>query len=180
VYRPDLSPKKDETSRHRLTAKLNHHPYSVSSRRSTWLEVGASKIRRRVATAKHPFIGLKLLLRESLEAKTVGGASTLKEERKPRPVASLTARSEPYNRKAIHASGLNHALMRNEIEIAENDVAARNYGSQRRHRGRHGIVTGKANVFGFCSGAPTFVPKRETRSLWLPALVVAVLGVNRF
>jgi hypothetical protein len=30
-------------------------------------------------------------------------------------------------------------------------VAARTHGSQRRHRERHWIVTGKANVFGFCS-----------------------------
>ena len=46
--------------------------------------------------------------------------------------------------------------------------------------GRHRIATGKANVFGFCSGAPPFVPKRKTRSLWLPARVVAVPAVSRF
>jgi hypothetical protein len=58
------------------------------------------------------------------------------------------------------------------------DVTARNHGSQRRHRGgsdRHR----QANVFGFCSGAPPFVPKRKTRSLWLPVWVVAVPAVTR-
>ena len=49
---------------------------------------------------------MKLLQREALEAKAVGGASTVKEERKPRPVVSLTARSEPYNRAVLHASRL--------------------------------------------------------------------------
>jgi hypothetical protein len=117
--------------------------------------------------------------REALEAKAVGGASTVKEERKPRPVVSLTARSEPYNQTAIHASRLNQARMRNGMEIAESDVAARNHGSQRRHRWRHRIATGKANVFGLCSEAPPFVPQRKTRSLWLPARVVAVPAVSR-
>ena len=51
-------------------------------------------------------VGMKLLQREALEAKAVGGASTVKEERKPRPVVSLTERSEPYNRAALHASRL--------------------------------------------------------------------------
>jgi hypothetical protein len=45
-----------------------------------------------------------LLQREVLEAKAVGGASTLKEERKPRPVVSLTERSEPYNGTVLHTS----------------------------------------------------------------------------
>jgi hypothetical protein len=92
---------------------------------------------------------------------------------------TLTARSEPYNRKAIHASRLNQAQMRIGIEIAESDVAARNHGSQRRHRWRYRIATGKANVFGFCSEAPSFVPERKTRSLWLPARVIAVSAVSR-
>jgi hypothetical protein len=32
---------------------------------------------------------------------------------------------------------------------------------------RYRVATGPANVFGFCSGAPPFVPQRKTRSLWL-------------
>jgi len=45
-------------------------------------------------------------------------------------------------------------------------VAARNHGSQRRHRGRNRIATGKANVFGFWSGAQPFVTQRKnTKSL---------------
>ena len=44
---------------------------------------------------------------------------------------------------------------------------------------RYRVATGQANVFGFCSGAPPFVQKRKTRSLWLPALVVAVQAVSR-
>ena len=120
--------------------------------------------------------GVTLLQREALEA-SPGAASTVKVEAVV--CTTLTARSEPYNRKAIHASRLNQARMRNAIEIPENDVAARNHGSQRRHRGRHRIATGKANVFGFCSGAPPFVPERKTRSLWLPARVFAVPAVNR-
>lgn len=60
--------------------------------------------------------------------------------------------------------------------ITESDVAARNHGSQRRHRERHRIATGKANVFEFCSGALPFVLKRKTRSLWLPAQMAAVIG----
>jgi len=39
---------------------------------------------------------------------------------------------------------------------------------------RDRVATGKANVFGFCSEAPPFVPERKTRSLWLPARVIAV------
>jgi hypothetical protein len=48
--------------------------------------------------------------------------------------------------------------MRGKVVMALGDVAARNHGSQRRHRWRYRIATGKANVFGFCSGAPLFVP----------------------
>jgi len=44
------------------------------------------------------------------------------------------------------------ARMRDGIVIEESDVAARDHGSQRRHRGRCRIATGKANVFGGCSG----------------------------
>jgi hypothetical protein len=121
--------------------------------------------------------GVTLLQREALEARP-GAASTVKVEAVV--CTTLTARSEPYNRKAIHASRLNQARMRNEIEIPKNDVAARNHGSQRRHRGRRRIATGKANVFGFCSGAPPFVPERKTRSLWLPAQIVAEPTIRRF
>src|ERR1051326_3236067 len=55
---------------------------------------------------------MTLVQREASEAKAVGGASTVKEERKPRPVVSLTARSEPYNWAALHASRLGNARMR--------------------------------------------------------------------
>ena len=58
---------------------------------------------------------------------------------------------------------------------------SRNHGSQRRHRGRRRIATGRANVFGFCSGALPFVTQRKNmKSLWLPARVVAVPAVSRF
>jgi hypothetical protein len=46
-----------------------------------------------------------------------------------------------------------------------NDVAERNYGSQRRHRTRDRIATGKANVFRFYSGALPFVTKRKKREV---------------
>jgi len=46
------------------------------------------------------------------------------------------------------------------------DVAARNHGSQRRHRGGIGSPPAKPKSLGFCSGAPPFVPKRKgTKSL---------------
>jgi hypothetical protein len=45
-----------------------------------------------------------LLQREVLEAKAVGGASTVKVEAVV--CTTLTEHSEPYNRKAIHASRL--------------------------------------------------------------------------
>jgi hypothetical protein len=45
--------------------------------------------------------------------------------------------------------------------------------------GRIQIATGKANVFGFCSGAPPFVLERRTRSLRLPAQVVAEPTITR-
>ena len=45
---------------------------------------------------------MTLLQREALEAKAVGGASTVKVEAVV--CTTLTARSEPYSRKAIHAS----------------------------------------------------------------------------
>jgi hypothetical protein len=104
-----------------------------------------------------------LLQREALEAKAVGGASTVKVEAVV--CTTLTAHSEPYNRKAIHASRLNQARMRNGIVITESDVAARNHGSQRRHRGRVRIATGQANVFGLCSG-------EHRRSCWSERLEV--------
>jgi hypothetical protein len=49
-------------------------------------------------------IGVTLFQREVLETKAVGGASTVKVEAVV--CTTLTARSEPHNGKAIHASQL--------------------------------------------------------------------------
>ena len=123
-------------------------------------------------------LGVTLLQREALEAKAVGGASTVKVEAVV--CTTLTARSEPYNRKAIHASG---------VKQGANAQRKCDYGKRCGREklrlaaatsGRDRIATGKANVFGFYSGAPPFVPKRKTRSLWLLAWVVAVPAVSRF
>ena len=63
--------------------------------------------------------GVTLLQREALEARP-GAASTVKVEAVV--CTALTARSEPYNRKAIHASRLNHALMRITSWIEDSDL----------------------------------------------------------
>jgi hypothetical protein len=42
-----------------------------------------------------------------------------------------------------------------------------------------GSPLAKANVFGFCSGALPFVPKRKTRSLWLHTHLLVVPAVKR-
>jgi len=80
--------------------------------------------------------------------------------------------------RSAHVCDCAHGIRRTGVSRVQPgrqiDVAARNHGSQRRHRGRIRIATGKANVFGFCSGAPPFVPERKTRSRWLAARVVAV------
>jgi hypothetical protein len=61
---------------------------------------------------------MTLLQREALEAKAVDGASTVKVEAVVR--ATLTARSEPYNRKVIHASRVrDDARMRSGIAQRE-------------------------------------------------------------
>jgi hypothetical protein len=70
--------------------------------------------------------------------------------------------------------------MRDGIVVVEIDVAARTHGSQRRHRLRHRIANGKANVFGFCSGAPLLCRSEKSRSLWLPAQVIVTSAVRRF
>lgn len=130
------------------------------------------------ALANNFQVGKKLLPREALEAKAVGGASTVKEERKPRPVVSLTARSEPYNRTALHVSRLDKARMRQW-----------NCGKRRgREKPRLAAATSRAlsdrHRQGQClrvlqRRAPSFVPKRKTRSLWLPARVDAEPAVSR-
>ena len=74
-------------------------------------------------------VGVTLFQREVLETKAVGGASTVKVEAVV--CTTLTARSEPYNRKRIHATNLNQGANARWTVTATSDVAARNYGSQR-------------------------------------------------
>lgn len=79
------------------------------------------------------------------------------------------ARSELYNRATIHAvdweKGTNARL--------NCDFGGRCGREKQRlaaaTSGRNRIAVGKANVFEFWSRAPSFVTKRKTRSLWLPA-----------
>jgi hypothetical protein len=75
------------------------------------------------------FPGLKLFRREVLETKAVGGASTVKVEAVI--CTTLTARSEPYNRKGIHATNLKQGGDARGTVIKGGDVTARNCVSQR-------------------------------------------------
>jgi hypothetical protein len=148
----------------------------MSAVKESWLHRGiyaqtASSGCSRLGTNHGWVLGVTLLQREVLEAKA-GGASTVKVEAVV--CTTLTAHSEPYNGTVLHASRLK---TKRECAVDSgrgSDVAARNHGSQRRHRMRHRIATGGAKVFGFCSGAPPFVPQRKTRSLWLPGQAVVV------
>jgi len=123
-------------------------------------------------------LGVTLLPRETLEARAVGGASTVQVDAVV--CTTLTAHSEPYNPKVFHASQVNQSAN-----------ASRTYGyGTRCGRGkprlaaatsrRYRIGTGRDKVFGVCSGAPSFVPQRKTRSLWLPARLRAGSTVFRF
>jgi translation initiation factor 6 (eIF-6) len=74
-------------------------------------------------------VGVTLFQREVLETKAVGGASTVKVEAVV--CTTLTARSEPYNRKGIHATNLKQRADARWNVITANDVTARNCVSQR-------------------------------------------------
>jgi hypothetical protein len=65
-------------------------------------DLAITGVLRLFALANNFRAGMKLLQREALEAKAVGGASTVKVEAVV--CTTLTARNEPYNRKAINAS----------------------------------------------------------------------------
>ena len=74
-------------------------------------------------------VSVTLFQREVLETKAVGGASTVKVEAVV--CTTLTARSEPYNRKGIHAINLKQRADARWTVITASDVTARNCVSQR-------------------------------------------------
>ncbi len=99
-----------------------------------------------------------------VELHITGGASTVQVEAVV--CTTLTAHSEPYNRGGIHASLLEpSANALHDWDWGKRCAPTSAVGG---HRWRRRIVTGKANVFGLCSGAPPFVPERKTRSLGCP------------
>ena len=59
----------------------------------------------RIGETVRMLLGVTLLQREVLEAKA-GGASTVQVETRGTGRSTLTARSEPYNGRAIHATQL--------------------------------------------------------------------------